>query len=242
MTDADGSSDKATELKDQQETVERRAEKLDTAVIYRSEAGAFEGKPPREPENILKRVKDARSAASNGEIAEAHKQISLGFTELHAAVRSKSWWWRFVHIHAVPLFVYYLAFLVGLMLVGLWADHALTIWGVPIIIVVFGTLGGVLRGLWWIYKKVQTRTLRTQFTMVYIAGPWLGGLLGMFAWVLIKGGLLFLSGPGGEAGNGTGTETTVTTTPEGMNAVAFLAGYSWEWVVGRVQQFSDGNK
>lgn len=225
-----------SELAKQREALESWAKKLDLAVVYRSEAGVFQGSASKSAKDILNRVKNARLAAEEGKFAEAHELVSLGFTELHSAVQARGFWWRLVHIHAVPVYAYYLVFLVGLMLIGLWVDQATTLWGVPIVVVVFGTLGGVLRGLWWIYKKVQSRTLRPQFTMVYIAGPWLGGLLGMFAWVLVKGGLLFLAGPGGDdASDGQ----DITTTTEGVNAVAFLAGYSWEWVVGRVRELAD---
>lgn len=251
MTDKDtlpaGDGDSAEAQKPQkaqqeQEALESWVKKLDLAVIYRSEAGVFEGNSPKQAEDLLGNVKEARVAAAKGDLPEAHRLVSLGFTALHAAIRARPLGWRLVHIHAVPLWLYYFLVLVGLMLAGLWADQTLAVWGVPITIVVFGTLGGVLRGLWWVYKKVQTRTLRTQFIMVYLAGPWLGGLLGMFAWMLIKGGLLFLAGPGSTAGEGNDNPSSITATSQGMNAVAFLAGYSWEWVVGRVRELSEKEK
>ena len=92
----------------------------------------------------------------------------------------------------------------------------------PLAAVVYSFMGGVLRGLWYLYKKVEKKHFRLQFTMPYIVGPWIAALLGILVWLLIKAGLILLAG--GES----------TPQPLAVYALVFVGGFSWEWVMDMV--------
>lgn len=140
--------------------------------------------------------------------------------------------WRLFTLHQVHL-SYHLVALFA-VLYGLFCAPDLAtgfenarLWTIPVSVLVFGALGGVLRGLYWLYRKVQTRTFRPQLTMPELTSPWIGLLFGALVYLLMLAGVMTF-GTGASGGTGGGGVSGVG---PAQLAAAFLAGYSWEWVL-----------
>lgn len=230
----------------------RRVERLVTGVEemlhYRAEAGLFgsesegagDGKDGRITTRCIhNKLSRARRLAESGDFPGANKRVAEAEALLHTALyTNRGVLWRLLHIHQAGLYTYY--FLVLALLLNAetgwlqpWLPLTSDVWDVPLEILLVGALGGVLRGLWWLYQKVQARKFRVQFTMIYVAGPWMGALLGLLAYLLLQVGALTLQA------NGAGTTGDAAST--GALTVAFLAGFSWEWVMAAVDQVVERN-
>jgi len=85
----------------------------------------------------------------------------------------------------------------------------------------WGVIGGLLRGLWWLWKNVNKRQFRKAWIIWFISTPFLGGILGGIAYLLIFAGLLAVSGV--EDKNGPNSVFVMS--------IAALAGFNWEWIV-----------
>lgn len=215
-------------------------EKAESHLYYRSEAGLFKGaKDLTVLDSISSQILDARNLASKGQYPEARKAIMNAYGQLHQAVLEKSRLWRARHIHCLHLYAYFAALLAILLWLGLAekpsfiSDYVSShIWGIPVSMAAYGMLGGIVRCLFWLPQKIQSRSFRTQFEMVYVGAPWLAMLLGMFAYVLLNVGFMTLSG---ESGDGKALNPAVGYDSEpGFVAAAVLAGYSWEWFADKI--------
>ncbi len=212
--------------------VEQTAQEFEAHILYRSEAGVFQGSPSVSVADLAEVIEKSRKKASNGDIPEARKLLLTGYSELHKVVLAKSLRWRLLHIHAVDLYLYLAAWTAFLLIMGFYPDKVskLATWGIPATVLAFGALGGVLRGLWWLTKKVEGRNLRTQFRALYYAAPVLAGILGMLAYLFAD---ILLAGLSVEAGEDGEEELSI-----GVYALAFLAGFYWEWVVNKIKDFA----
>ena len=214
----------------QTESTEIRSEADDIQDVMRvlSEAGLFKGDQERR-DLALKSLNASRSALAQDDNVGARAAMLMAATTIDDAVHSKSWLWRIIFIHRIGLFLYLTTFLILLLNVGAgyFCNIADDFWGVPISALGFGAIGAILRSLYWLHRQVGRRIFRFQFALAHLASPFIGGLLGAFAWLLSHARLLTPTTPSGE---------TLTVTTAGL-ALTFLAGFSWEWLLGWVQQF-----
>jgi hypothetical protein len=116
----------------------------------------------------------------------------------------------------------------------------------------WGTIGAILRGLWFLKDKVSDRRYRNSFRIYLLSTPFLGGLFGAIFYFMIVAGL-FVIAPGQATGilnqtttelNASGTtasQTESTDQADGTSAenvstlaiipLAALAGFNWEWAI-----------
>jgi len=213
------------------ESVGKVASQLEAHVHHRSEAGLFIGNDDANVAGLAGEIKKARDLIADDDLAAASEVLLGAYAVLHVAIAGKSLFWRAVHIHALDIYIYLIAWAAALVLAGKACDDAeySVLWGVPLSVLVFGALGGVLRGLWWITKKVEARILRTQFRPQYYAAPVIAGILGIVAFVLAD---FLASGlPTAEADGGDGDPRILI----GVNGLAFIAGFYWEWIIEKIK-------
>jgi hypothetical protein len=205
-----------------------RAETLEDMIRISIENGLF-ARDDKDVEALIDAVLQARERIAAGEVDDAASALTKGEHVLHRSLyRPKNYVWRWIHVHQMPLLAYYVVILFCALNVGsgYWAFVAKDIWSLPVAALGLGTLGAVLRGLWWLQRNVGRRSFRMSFTLAYLAAPWIGALFGLFTYLLLLAGVVSLEGPEGADLNGKVLPL----------ALAFLAGYSWEWVLDRVDR------
>lgn len=199
--------------------VEAMARDLEARILYRSEGGAFSGKEERRTE-MVELIKVSREIALGGDIPLAKEKLLTAYVIQADIVQSQSLRWRLVNIWGVIPFGYYFFLLVVcLEILFLYPDYisGLHVLDVPVSVLFYGFFGGVLRGLWWLHQKVQEKHYRPQFTMPYLASPWMAMLFGVITWLLLSSGVLVLS-----SGESVPNSLAIST-------LVFIGGFSWEW-------------
>ena len=204
------------------------ADELEALVRVLSEAGLFKRQSPQ-LRNVLDGLDRGRRAAAKSELLAAKSALLEASTTLDEAVHAHYWWWRLIYIHRGFLFLYLVAFLLLVLNVasGYLDWVAVKFWQVPTAALVFGAAGAILRSLYFLYQQVARRIFRAQFALAHLVSPLIGALLGMFTFLLVKGGLLVLQ----EGQTGNLEDAT------GPMALCFLAGFSWEWLLGWIKDF-----
>ena len=124
------------------------------------------------------------------------------------------------------MWLYFGTVLGGLWFVGCYSETSgMRFFDVPVSKAGYGVLGGVLRGMYWLYQKVQRGEFRVQFVWPYLACPWTGGHIGVLAFAVFASGAAIL---GNMSASGTDVEGPNTL---GLALVAMLAGFSWKWTI-----------
>lgn len=149
---------------------------------------------------IAETIRRARELVEQKHLPQAAAELSRGELLLHQAIYRRSRLWRSIRIHQIPLFLYYFACLAVLAAVALSPArrHMPSLWGVPPFVLGLGVLGAVLRGLYWLQLQVSRQRFRTPFILAHLAAPWLGLVLGLGSYLLVKGGLLTIEATSGK--------------------------------------------
>ena len=208
-------------LDDKSHQVLRRAERLEDTFRVLAEFGVFG--PERYHLQLLDSITNARLMAAEGRLVEALDMTTRGELMLNQVLFSRGRLWRCIFLHQLPLFAYHLLFLLVLLNIatGWLRFFSSQLWSsvpVPVGVAVAGGLGAVLRGLWFLWLKVSRREFRIHFALAQLAAPWIGILLGIFAFLLLKAGLLLVEGAKPSSSGASAFEL----------AVCFFAGYRWE--------------
>jgi len=210
--------------------IEQRIDTLDDEVRIASESGLFTEQHARVIQ-ILDKIQSARDNFSSNNLNAAMREIGEGEALFDQTIQTRGWWWRFRFLYNFPLLLYYIGVLFLLFIVWYNNCHSCQdqiLFYVPMWSIVLGALGAVLRGLWFLYFHVSRKQFRSHWAIAHLLAPPVGGILGLLAYLLLHAGFVSISGT---AVSGSETKFTDTRLPM---AVAFLAGYSWEWILGLV--------
>lgn len=194
------------------------------------EAGAFVGHQDVADE-IANLLGTAGRLVEDKALPEASAVWLIAEALLNDRVRSKSWWWRIWHLHALPLFLYHIACIVGVIL--LWKPlSSSNLFLAPTSSFLLGVLGSELRGIYWLQVQVAKRIFRPTNVLAHIASPFIGALLALIAYLLTKLGVFAL----------LAAEKAAPQTQEDLVplTVAFLSGFKWEWVLKKLEQLFTG--
>lgn len=216
----------------------KRIDDLEDLLLVSNESGMFfltrkKGKDDSEverqkaiPGQICEFIHQARVHLTAQRSIEAANEITQGELLLDQSLYSRGWWWRLVHWHQIPLFLYHLLALALLLNIGSGAlDKVSTeLWGVPTAVLSLGALGAILRGLYYLHRQVARRIFRATFFLSQLCAPWIGALFGLIVFLLLKIGVKLL-----EDGNRVNVNASFLPL-----AMAFLAGFSWDWVLTRM--------
>jgi len=206
------------------------SDELEAAFRIFNETGLFKANPAP-AEAIVNQIARARRGVKRGDLETAASLLAEGELELQRCIYAKSFLWRLVHVHQFFIFAYHVAAILFFLNVasGWFTFVTHDVWReipVPMSALVAGGLGACLRGMWYLWRQVSKRIFRVQFLLAQLAAPWIGMLFGLFVFLLLKASLLTLSG-------GSSVKPEQSALPL---AIAFLSGYSWEWILARIDQ------
>lgn len=212
-------------MRSQQTKFKKECLDVEEVLIGLSEAHLFDSQP-RLFEKIAQRIKRARIYALKNDFAQGHHMLNLARAAMHKAIGDQGTWWSFRKVHAGVVWIYYILLLssvvgVGFIIDGLsFGEHAPTAWEMPIATAAYGMLGGLIRGMYWLFQKVPDNKYRITFIVPYVGGPWLASALGLFSYALLASGI----GLFGEVTSGKQESAAFA-------AAAMMAGFSWEWFI-----------
>ena len=235
--------------------------------LFEKEKKALIKKGIGDPDELLREIrrnlKEARAKLYEGDLPEAEYHASEALQSYDKALYATSRRWRFSNVYAGPMWIYLIGFL-GAVLSFYWIFQLdINILGLnpPGVLIqeaalhaaTWGTVGAILRGIWFLKDKVSDRRYRNSFRIYLLSTPFLGGLFGaIFYFLLVAGLVIVLPGQApallanqtstGSNGSTTTTDQTESTTQaNGASAVsvssvaiipfAALAGFNWEWAI-----------
>lgn len=201
----------------------QRLEKLEDDLRVASEAGLFTS-PDTAAAEVLRHIAAARAALANGRLCDAARSLLDGELCLDSMIRAQGIVWRLRFVVQLPLFIFYLTTITLAVAVAATAGDS-GVWGVPAWAMSLGATGAVLRGLWFLHYHVSRRSFRAPWLLAHLSAPVVGALLGLLAYLLLMAGLLSVGG-----GRARDVDLTLP------RVVTFLAGYSWEWLLGVVDR------
>jgi hypothetical protein len=203
----------------------------------------------------------ARKSLENDDLAASEYYVAQALKAHDKALYTSSRIWRFSNVYAGPMWIYLIGFLLSVLafyliqldtnILGL-NPPGVRIQEAALHATTWGTVGAILRGLWFLKDKVSDRRYRNSFRIYLLSTPFLGGLFGAILYFLIVSGL-FIIAPAQAPdilSNQTISEPNATTTTtqtgsanqangtSGENVatlaiipLAALAGFNWEWAV-----------
>jgi hypothetical protein len=187
-------------------------------------------------------LKNAQDNLDDEKYSDSRVAIASARMSYLKVLFSKPWRWRFVNIYAGPIWIYLISFL-GLVLAfyiypgydfiseGLEGVEQAAFYSVT-----WGCIGGILRGMWYLKDKVSEREYKNSWLIFFVSVPFLGGIFGALAYLILLAGILSL-GVGGNSSQGlTGIEIS---RPEVIIPIAALAGFNWEWAVKIFRRIGD---
>jgi len=128
---------------------------------------------------------------------DARNKYSTALQELNKHANSASFWWRFSYLYAGPALVYLLGLFTAILLLwGLFQPVLLNLnvlW-VPSWAFLWGALGGILYGFWWLWQHASKRDFRKVWYVWYILLPIMGAILGALAYLIFVAGLISTTG------------------------------------------------
>ena len=224
-----------------------------------------EEKERAEMNSAFKDIQDnlymARKSLDNDDLPTSELHVTLALRAYDRALYAPFRTWRFSNVYEGPMWIYLIGFLVAVLvfylvqldtnILGIHppgvriqesALHATT----------WGTVGAILRGLWFLKDKVSDRRYRNAFRIYILSTSFLGGLFGAILYFLIISGLFFIAPaqapqilanqtiaePNATATtNQTGATNQASGSPaDNVSALAIIplaaiAGFNWEWAV-----------
>jgi hypothetical protein len=237
--------------------------------LFDKQAKAFEKKkiePDKAFKDIQEHLRQARKCLYADNLEDADYYASLALRCYDKALYIPSRPWRFSNIYAGPIWVYLIGFLIA-VLAFYWyqldtnflklhvhiqeaALHATT----------WGTVGAILRGLWYLKDKVSDRRYRNSFRIYFLSVPFLGAIFGAIVYFILVSGLFILaptqtptilnqtsSGPnvtqtGSMTQANTTTASAATVSTLAIIPLATLAGFNWEWAIVIFKRIGDSFK
>jgi len=216
-----------------------------------------------EMDRVFKDIQDnlymARKSLDNDDLPASEYYVAQALRAYEKALYAPSRTWRFSNVYAGPMWIYLVGFLVS-VLVFYWYQLDANFLNLHVHIqeaalhaTTWGTLGAILRGLWFLKDKVSDRRYRNSFRIYLISTPFLGGLFGAIFYFLIVSGLFIIApaqAPEILANQTTISESNATTTTTQTGSanqanntsernvstlaiipLAALAGFNWEWAI-----------
>ena len=127
-------------------------------------------------------MKKARKYLNAGDLEESDYHTSLALRAYDKAMYNSSRIWRFSNIYAAPIWIYLVGFLGAVLaFYMLQTDQKIldinkSIAQDALYAATWGTVGSILRGLWFLKDKVTDRQYRNSFRIYFLTVPFLGAL------------------------------------------------------------------
>jgi hypothetical protein len=232
----------AEDVKKLQEDIER----VDSWTLTAADNGLFKNQKCVRIEDIQNILEEARLLGDPNNptfsVPKCQAKISKAAGKYAEALHCSQWCWRATNIYAVHIWLYLLSFL-GLLILfyyyggidylieklnTLSTQDDVQSYRNGIYSVVWGIIGGIFRGIWYLKRRVNDRGFRNSWILWYLSSPIVGGILGVITYLLIVGGLLTLSD------SELNTENSLL-----VMAVAAIAGYNWPAATDMIRRVGD---
>jgi hypothetical protein len=153
---------------------------------------------------------------------EARKKYGSAWHEFNRHVNSAKFWWRFKYCYGGPALLYLLSMFVTILLIWLFFSSSLSdstfLW-VPSWAFVWGAIGGIFNGFWWLWQHASRRELRKVWYVWYAVLPIMGAILGALVYLIFLAGFI------------TATGETQIKLQSFVMLLSALAGFSARWAV-----------
>ena len=209
----------------------------------------------------------ARKHLYGGDLELSDYYASEALRSYDKALYTPSRLWRFSNVYGGPMWIYLIGFLVA-VLAFYWVQldtnilrlnpPGVRIQEAALHATTWGTVGAILRGLWYLKDKVSDRRYRNSYRIYLLSVPFLGGLFGAILYFMLVAGLFIIAPAQAPAIlNQTNTEPNATqtgsmaqanTSPAGnvstvaIIPLAALAGFNWEWAIMIFKRIGDSFK
>jgi len=150
-------------------------------------------------EKILNYIIEAHKEIYNEQsnIIEANRKFSLAFFEFNKVINSTDFWWRFKYSFGGPIIIYFILILILISLTWInISSHFLEvrIFGVHCWAFIWGTIGSILQGFWWLWQHVSDRSLRKYWFVWFLLLPIIGAILGALMYFIFNAGFIAATG------------------------------------------------
>jgi hypothetical protein len=153
---------------------------------------------------------------------EARKKFGLAWQELNQHINSTSFSWRFRYCYGGPALLYLIGSFVAILATYIFFEPNLLtsnlLW-VPSWAFLWGAMGGILHGFWWLWQHVSRKEIRKVWYIWYLVLPFMGAVLGALTYLIFLAGFIATTG-----------ETQIQVQSFVM-LLSGLAGFSARWAV-----------
>lgn len=128
---------------------------------------------------------------------DAWKKFSLAYHQLNQIINSSSFWWRFKYSFGCPFLLYLATISICIFLAWFFFSPIIsdsTILWVPSWAYLWGSMGGILQGFWWLWQHVSDRILRKHWLVWYLLLPLMGAILGALTYLIFFAGFIAATG------------------------------------------------
>ncbi len=184
--------------------IKRNLDRLESTLTCADENGLFQN-ITNAPEytDIIGNMADAIEELENKNNSptvralQAWKKYRLARHQFDQIVNSKRFWWRFKYSFGGPFIIYFIALLAFTFLAWFLFGSSISdfevLW-VPSWAYLWGLIGGILQGLWFLWQHVSDRRLRKAWFPWYLLLPFMGAILGALTYLVFFAGFIAATG------------------------------------------------
>lgn len=161
---------------------------------------------------------------------KARKEYSLAYHYFNRSVNSRSFWWRFKFAFGGPALVYLVTLSIFIFLAWFFFSTNISnsdIMWVPSWAYLWGAIGGILQGFWFLWQHVYKRIFRKFWFMWYLLLPLMGAILGALTYLVFFAGFIAATG-----------EAQIQSESLVM-LLSALAGFSTGWAVSLLDKLTE---
>jgi len=200
---------------------------VDTKLNKASSNGLFkDGIQSKENfEDIQNVLFEARTAIDNNQLSLAETKLSLANGKFNNALQNSKRLWKFCNIYAGHVWMYLIGFLVGIFVFyyfdydGQLSKNENFIQA-AIYATTWGCIGSILRGLWYLKKRIDKKEYESSWIIYFLSAPFIGSILGVIVYLLIIGGLISVTQQNFDIKN-----------IFAILPFSAFAGFNWEWAI-----------
>jgi len=153
---------------------------------------------------------------------EARRKYGSACHAFNLHVNSAEFWWRFKYCYGGPALLYLLSMFATILVVWLFFSSSLSdstfLW-VPSWAFMWGAVGGIFNGFWWLWQHASSREFRKVWYVWYVILPIMGAILGALVYLVFLAGFI------------TATGETQIKSQSFVMLLSALAGFSARWAV-----------
>lgn len=174
----------------------------------------------RVKDHLCKAEGELEKSSGKRSLSDAGKDLREATIAFQEALDHTSFWYKWMYVHAYIhqiLFIVLAAFIVWLLSCKEIAESTLGF--VPMWSLLFGAIGAVFYGMYWLWVEVGLGRIRRVWNIMVFASPFYGAVAGLVAYLLFKVGILAVGGG-------------KTQDNWGPMLLSLLSGYKWGWLHG----------